>query len=218
MKTQNQIRNVTITAACAALLCVAATPAGKRVTPIERCLSSSAVAYHDTWHKLWEDHITWTRMVIMGVLDNLPGTSQYAARLLQNPADMATALQSFYGAAAAQQFSSLVREHLLIAVDILNAAKTNNTAAFNEAVARWYQNAHQIAELMASLNPKFWPLSQTEQMWREHLDATLAEASAHLMGDFAAEVAAYDRVHMLALEMADFFSNGIIQQFLAQFR
>ena len=27
---------------------------------------TAAVQYHDQWRKLWEDHITWTRSVIVG--------------------------------------------------------------------------------------------------------------------------------------------------------
>jgi hypothetical protein len=54
-------------------------------------------------------------------------------------------------------------------------------------------------------------------MWADHLDATLEEATAHLDGDFEREVAAYDRVHELALEMADFFSSGVIRQFPSGF-
>jgi hypothetical protein len=115
---------------------------------------------------------------------------------------MAAGLAPHYGTNAAGQFGDLVREHLIIAVDVLNAAKSGNTNALNTAVAAWYQNADEIAQLMATLNPRYWPFAETDQMWREHLDATLAEPVAHLSGDYAGEVAAYDRVHDLALEMA----------------
>jgi hypothetical protein len=43
------------------------------------------------------------------------------------------------------------------------------------------------------------------------------EVTAHFSGDYAAEVAAYDKVVDLALEMADFFSNGVMQQFPSKF-
>lgn len=69
---------------------------------------------------------------------------------------------------------------------------------------------------MNAMNPQFWPLEETRTMWTEHLDATLEEATTHLTGDFAGEVAAYDLVHDLALEMADFISSGVIRQFPRQ--
>ena len=177
---------------------------------------TTSLAYHDEWRKLWEDHITWTRVVIMGILSDLPGTSAYVDRLLQNSADMEEALAPYYGEEA-EELGRLITDHLVIAAELLTAAKNGDTDAFNDAHDRWYVNAHEIAVQMNEMNPQFWPLEETEEMWVEHLDATLAEAVAHLTGDFEAEVAAYDLVHDLALEMADFISNGVIQQFPQRF-
>lgn len=177
---------------------------------------TSRLAYHDEWRKLWEDHITWTRVVIMGILDELPGTSTYAARLLQNAVDMADSLKPYYGDAA-EALGDLIRDHLLIAAELLTAAHDNDTVRFNDAQARWYENANQIAIQMSQMNPKFWPLDESREMWIDHLDATLEEAVTHLTGNFNAEVAAYDLIHDLALEMADFFSSGVIKQFPQRF-
>jgi len=177
---------------------------------------SSTLAVHDTWRKLWEDHIGWTRNVIIGVLDSLAGTSAYEARLLENYEDMEDALSPYFGDDA-EELGDLIQDHLLIAVEILTAAKAGDEAAKADAIARWYENAHEIAVFMAEINPKYWPLSEGDPMWKEHLDATLAEAVTHLTGDFGGEVAAYDQVHDMALEMADFFSNGLIGAFPNQF-
>lgn len=176
---------------------------------------TSRLAYHDEWRKLWEDHITWTRVVIIGILDDLPGTSVYVDRLLQNYEDMEDALAPYYGEEA-EVLGDLIKDHLVIAAEILQAAKAGQP--LDDLIASWYANAHDIAVQMNEMNPQFWPLEETEQMWTEHLDATLAEAVAHLTGDFAGEVAAYDQVHDMALEMADFFSNGVMQQFPSQFK
>ena len=178
---------------------------------------TDAQAFHDEWRKLWEDHITWTRVVIMGILDELPGTNTYIGRLLQNYEDMEEALAPYYGEDA-EVLGDLIQDHLVIAAELLTAANTGDTAGFNDAKARWYANAHDIAVQMNAMNPEFWPLAETEQMWVEHLDATLAEATGNLTGDFAAEVAAYDLVHDLALEMADFISEGVMQQFPKNFK
>jgi hypothetical protein len=176
---------------------------------------SSRLAYHDEWRKLWEDHITWTRVVIMGILNDLPGTDSYLDRLIENYEDMEEALAPYYGDDA-EVLGDLILDHLVIAAEILEAAKAGQP--LDDLIASWYANGHDIAVQMNAMNPQFWPLEETEQMWTDHLDATLAEAVAHLTGDFAAEVAAYDRVHDLALDMADFFSNGVIQQFPGQFK
>lgn len=54
-------------------------------------------------------------------------------------------------------------------------------------------------------------------MMREHLDLTTAEAVALLRGDWAADIAAYDKVHTQILPMADMLSAGIISQFSSKF-
>ena len=196
-----------------ALIASAAVPA--LAQPLAK-QKTSRLVYHDEWRKLWEDHITWTRVVIIGILDDLPGTETYIARLLQNYEDMEEALAPYYGDEA-EVLGDLIKDHLVIAAEILTAAHDGDTAAMNDAIERWYANAHDIAVQMNEMNPKLWPLEETEQMWVDHLDATLAEAVAHLTGDFAGEVAAYDEVHDLALEMADFFSEGVMGQFPSKF-
>jgi hypothetical protein len=178
---------------------------------------TSSQAYHDEWRKLWEDHITWTRVVIMGILDGLPGTNDYIGRLLQNYEDMEAALAPYYGDDA-EVLGDLIKDHLVIAAELLTAAKNGDTAGFEDAKVRWYANAHDIAVQMNAMNPEYWPLEETEQMWVEHLDATLEEATDHLTGNYAGEIAAYDQIHNLALEMADFISNGVMQQFPKQFK
>jgi hypothetical protein len=175
---------------------------------------TSALAYHDEWHKLWEDHITWTRVVIIGILDGLPGTNTYVGRLLQNYEDMEDALAPYYGDEA-EVLGDLIKDHLVIAAEILTALK--NGQPTDALIASWYANGNDIAVQMNKMNPQFWPLAETQQMWKDHLDATLEEATDHFSGNFAGEVAAYDKVHDMALEMADFISNGVMQQFPSQF-
>ena len=130
----------------------------------------SAVAYHDTWRKLWEDHITWTRMVIIGIGDSLPGTPAYEARLIQNYEDMEEALSPYYGDEKAEVLGDLIQDHLLIAVEILTAAKAGDTNAVGTAVDAWYQNGRDIARFMARLNPKHWKRAEVEKCG--HADST----------------------------------------------
>jgi hypothetical protein len=179
-----------------------------------------AQAFHDAMRKLWEDHITWTRLVIVGVIGDLPAADleESVKRLLQNQVDIGNAIKPFYGAEAGDQLTELLTDHILIAAEILQAAEDGNTAALNDAIARWYANADDIAEFLNSANPENWPLEEMKAMMREHLDLTLQEAVAYLNGDYAASIAFYDQVHNQALEMADMLSTGIIKQFPNKFK
>ena len=177
-------------------------------------IKTSNQTYHDQWRKLWEDHITWTRVVIISILDNLAGTPAYTARLLQNYEDMEAALTPYYGDEA-EVLGDLIQDHLVIAAQLLQALDAGQPT--DALAASWYANGNDIAVQMNKMNPEFWPLEETQQMWNDHLDATLAEALDHFNGNFSAEVTDYDLVHDLALEMADFISNGVMKQFSNQF-
>lgn len=178
---------------------------------------TTALSYHDAWREAWEEHIKWTRGVIVAFLDSNPCVTNYEARLLQNPGDMANLLRPYYGDTAANTFSNLVYQHLVIAVEILAAAKSGDTNGVATASAAWYQNAQDIANLMATLNSRCWPAGEMYTMWKQHLDATLSEAVSHLTHDCTTEVTAFDTIETLALEMADTFSDCIIEHFHNRF-
>ena len=176
-----------------------------------------AQAFHDAMRKLWEDHITWTRMVIVSTFADLPDQGPTVQRLLQNQEDIGDAIKPFYGDAAGEQLSALLRDHILIAAKILQAAEDEDAAALEDAIERWYANADDIAEFLNAANPENWPLEEMRAMMREHLDLTLQEAVTYLNGDYPGSIAFYDQVHIQALEMADMLSEGIIRQFPNKF-
>src|ERR1051325_2104324 len=80
-------------------------------------------------HKLWEDHVTWTRNVILNIVDDLPGTDQAVARLMRNQDDIGNAIKPVYGEAAGTELTRLLKEHISVAAALLKAAKTGNNAA-----------------------------------------------------------------------------------------
>jgi hypothetical protein len=188
------------------------------IRTVEAKAKTDDQAFHDAMRKLWEDHITWTRLVIVSLANDLPDSGPTVQRLLQNQDDIGDAIKPFYGDAAGEQLSALLRDHILIAAEILQAAKNDDTTALNDAIARWYANADDIAVFLNSANPKNWPLNEMKAMMREHLDLTLQEAVAYLHGDHAASIAAYDQIHLQALSMADMLSEGVLKQFPNDFK
>ena len=179
--------------------------------------TDSQVAFHDQMRKLWEDHVTWTRLAIVTFADGSAGFNATASRLLQNQADIGDAIKPFYGDAAGNQLTSLLHDHITIAVELLQAAKSGDTAAFNDANTRWYANANAIADFLASANPRYWPDDVMRSMMKTHLDQTLSEASDELSGNYADSVTEYEAIHLHMLDMADMLSNGIMRTFPQRF-
>jgi hypothetical protein len=176
-----------------------------------------ALVFQQAVRKLWEDHITWTRVYIVAAAAGLPETDTAAQRLLQNQTDLGNAIKPFYGDAAGEKLTALLKDHILIAADLIVAAKAGDNAKVTEASARWYANADQIAAFLHSANPDQWSLADMKSMMKTHLDLTLEEATARLHGDWSADIAAYDKVHSEILDMADMLSAGIVAQFPGKF-
>ena len=84
--------------------------------------------------KLWEDHVTWTRMVIVSFAADLPDLSTAEQRLLRNQVDLGNAIKPYYGAAAGNHSTALLRTHILKAVPVLSAAKAGDRAKLTAAL------------------------------------------------------------------------------------
>ncbi|MDD1707355.1 MAG: hypothetical protein LUO81_04065, partial [Methanoregulaceae archaeon] len=166
--------------------------------------------------KLWTDHTVYTRLYIISSLDNAPDTSVVAARLLKNQEDIGNAIKPVYGDAAGNQLTALLKEHILIAVDIVDAVKAKNATAQGAAEAQWKTNADDIANLLSGANPN-WPNQVLKDMMYTHLATTKDELVARYTANYPADVKAYDTVYNHILMMSDALANGIVQQFPAKF-
>jgi hypothetical protein len=175
------------------------------------------LAFRNAMRKLWEDHVTWTRLAIISLAHDLPDVGPTVDRLLRNQDDIGAAIGTFYGDEAGDQLAGLLHEHIGIAAELITAAKAGDDAAVSDASRRWYVNANRIARFLHRANPDQWPFAEMRSMMREHLDLTLTEAVHRLQGDYEADVADYDAVHDAILEMADMLSAGIIAQFPGRF-
>ena len=176
-----------------------------------------ADAFHDQMRKLWEDHVTWTRLAIVAFADGSAGFDATATRLMRNQKDIGDAIKPFYGEAAGNRLTALLEDHIGIAVRLLQAAEAGNDAAFAKENRAWHANADDIAGFLAGANPRYWPRHAMRDAMRDHLDMTLAEAGHELTGRYAASVADYDEVHHHILGMADVLSSGIVRAFPRRF-
>src|SRR6266536_3158346 len=174
-------------------------------------------AFRATVRKLWEDHITWTRVFMISAAGDLPDKATATDRLLQDQVDIGNAIKPYYGDAAGDKLTALLKEHITTAAEVVAAAKANDSAKLADANKRWFANADQIADFLSGANPKNWPQAEMRSMMHDHLNLTTKEVVARLHGDWAGDVKAYDDVHQQILLMADGLSMGIINQFPDKF-
>lgn len=181
-------------------------------------LSAKAVALRTEMRKLWEDHVTWTRLAIISLETGTPDTNATVARLLRNQTDIGNAIKPYYGNAAGTALTAQLRTHILIAADLIAAAKADDQTKLADVQVRWTANADQIAATLNSVNPRYWKLGTMKAEMHMHLELTTDEAVARLKGDWNADVAAYDKVVEHILHMSDMLTDGIVKQFPARFR
>lgn len=177
--------------------------------------ATSQLQLRDDMRELGTAHVTWTRVSIVDAVAGLPDTPQATQRLLLNQTDIGNAVRPYYGDAAADRLTALLREHITGAAEVVAAARANDAPRLATANAAWRANANEVADFLASANPH-WSRDDLRSMMRTHLDQTVAEATARLRGDWAADVVAYDAVVKHILHMADALSAGISAQFLSR--
>ena len=162
--------------------------------------------------RLWAEHVVWTRQYIVDAAASSPSTDATAKRLLQNQDDIGNAVAVYYGSDAGAKLAGLLKQHILIAVDVVAAAKANDAAKLANADKRWHANAEDIAEFLSHANPN-WPKQTLLTMLNEHLALTTQEATARLQQHWSDDIAAFDKVLTQAMMMADALSDGIAKQF-----
>jgi hypothetical protein len=178
--------------------------------------SPSSAQLHDAMRKLWSDHVVWTRLYIIAAAANDASAPTASARLLRNQEDIGNAIAPYYGAAAGAKLTNLLKQHILIAVDLVAAAKAGDKAKVADADRRWHANANDLATFLSGANPN-WPKATVLAMLNRNLALTTQEATARLQGRWVDDAAAFDNIFSQILMMADALSGGIVKQFPARF-
>jgi hypothetical protein len=195
----------------AVFVLLAAAPALHGADKPSRC------AFVAEMRTLWEDHVTWTRLFLVEATAGLPSKDATTERLLRNQVDIGKAIEPFYGEAAGTKLAALLREHILVAAELVTAAAAGDTPKQDDANRRWLANADEIAAFLSAANPREWQADAMRKMMRDHLELTTQEVVAHLGKDWQADIAAYDRARTQILHMADMLSAGIVAQFPEKF-
>ena len=166
--------------------------------------------------RLWSDHVIWTRDYIVAAIADAPGAPAVAGRLLANQEHIGRAIVPFYGEQAGEALTGLLKEHIMVAVDLIEAAKASDQEKFADADRRWDQNARDIASFLSSANPN-WPEHDVLDLLSQHLKLTKDEATARLRQRWEDDIEAFDQIFTEILTVADVLYTGIVKQFPDRF-
>jgi hypothetical protein len=144
------------------------------------------------------------------MLENPIEKEQITARLLQNQTDIGAAMATIYGPAIGKSVESLLKQHILLAANVITEAK-NNSPELDSAVKIWFNNADDISKALYSINPYFGSLNDIQRMMYDHLNLTISEIKARLKKD-GSDILAFEAVYNMILHMADMLTSGIVKQ------
>lgn len=161
---------------------------------------------------LWQQHVYRTRFFIISTAAEIADLSYVTKWLLKNPEDFAVILEHYYSKNISEKFKQLLTEHLSIAGELINAIKNHETVKADSIRKKWYQNADEISEFLSKINP-YWSYEKWNSLLYNHLKMTENEAKFRLSGKYPKDIDEFNNIENEALEMADYMSEGIVQQF-----
>jgi len=177
-----------------------------------RCISKTEADYMAMNQLLWMEHVNWTRMTIISIVFNLPDLPFVQQRLLRNATDLGNCLRPFYGDSIADRYTALIKEHLLIAAQLVTAAAKGDAATAEAKERDWYRNADDIAHFLHTINP-YLSREAIQKMFYMHLALTKTEAVTMIQKDYQADVDIFDEIEAEALAMSDMIASAIVMQF-----
>ncbi|SHK09520.1 hypothetical protein SAMN02745163_03212 [Clostridium cavendishii DSM 21758] len=171
----------------------------------------------NTERKLWDQHVVWTRNFIISDLASLEDKDAVLQRLLKNQDDIGNSIKAYYGEDAGNKLTKLLREHIVLAGNIVDFAKAGNKADLEKYNKLWYENADKIAGFLSTANSN-WSKDTVKDILYKHLQFVTDEVTSRLAKDWKADIDAYDKGQEHMMMFADVISDGIIKQFPDKFK
>lgn len=183
----------------------------------ETCINEAVIKLKYVMQKLWIEHAWWTRSVIVSHVGGLEDKDKVLERLLQNQVDLGNIIKPYYGEKAGTKLTKLLKEHILIAVKIIDAAKKNEQTIVDQLNKEWYRNADQIVAFLSVANPN-WSKKDLTEIFYAHLKLTTDGVVARLQKDWDRDISTADRNETHLIHMGDFLTEGIVKKFPDKFK
>ncbi|SEO34991.1 glycosyltransferase [Paenibacillus sp. OV219] len=210
------------------LLCLALTlglaPAGVHASKAldhshnhQACWTKPMWELKDNMRRLWTDHAIYAQSYIVSATSNLPDKDKVLERLLRNQQDIGNAIKPYYGEEAGNKLAALLREHILLAGQIVGAAMSGNQADLAKFNKAWYQNADDLAKFLSGANPN-WSYNDLKSLLDRHLEFVAAQLTTRLKKDWNGQIKAFDDGLTHLYMLSDTLANGIMKQFPDKFK
>ena len=165
--------------------------------------------------KLWTDHAIFTRMFIIDLIGDLPGMSYTIDRLDRSQEQTGNCFRPFFGDVAANKLTSLLKEHITIAVDLFKMIKIGNVADATILEDQWATNIENMSNLLCTAN-KYYSIDELTDIFRTYLILTKYQFIARIDGDYSAEIMYFDMGLNHIMRISDYLADGIVKEFFSE--
>ncbi|MDX5476323.1 MAG: glycosyltransferase [Bacillaceae bacterium] len=199
------------------LLNILAVPISATSLQEDQLNNQSEVQFANEFRRLWFDHVLWTSNYITSATTaGAEDQKDVLSRLLKNQEDIGNAIKPIYGDDAGNKLTELLKEHIVIAGEIVDAAKDGNETTVKQKNKEWFRNADDIAAFLSRANPNL-KNEDLKKMLYMHLDLVTDDLKASLEKDWEARIVSIDEGVTHIILMSDAIAEGIVKQFPEKF-
>jgi hypothetical protein len=176
------------------------------------CYSEGQLNFIFSLRFLFVQLAIWTRAYICSVgcgSSQSKLTAALSNKLYSLPVDFYNIFKLVFGENNSQNIINLLSTHIITLETVINAQKNGDSQAVNDGTKTLYENANEISQYLAQLNP-FWKYNQWINYWYNYIQLTLQESTTLFTGDYDTNINIFDRIILAASEMGDYMADGII--------
>jgi len=155
-----------------------------------------------------------TRAYFVAVFSGFGNAEQTANRLYHLPNSFQEKAELIFGTPLSEEFLNLLSLHVTYIQLLANALQSGNEEAVNYSAQQLYQNAANISEYYAKINP-FWDEAQWKTLLYNYVGMAIQDAVALAARDFERDLDVFDRMLLSALLMGDYLAEGFFQYITA---
>lgn len=163
------------------------------------CANQQIMYNKDMFRKLWTDHVLYTKLVMMDIMEHLPAKADID-RLYLNSEEISAHLSKIIGNDKAERLTALLRDHTRNMITGAVALSNKDISLFKSHTMLMFQNGDQTA---AFLSTSKLPKESLKKMWTELNDLIMDLAIAQYHHDSKLASKVFDAYHNHMLNMSD---------------
>jgi murein DD-endopeptidase MepM/ murein hydrolase activator NlpD len=179
-------------------------------------ISQNALGLMEAMRTLVDDHIVWDRQYVVSVGDNLRDMEVVNQKLIANASAIGNLFGKYYGVDNASRITNLLKQHVLLISELVKSSRRGDTVGASNYDRELRSNGDEIAFLLSSLNP-YYAEDSIRNMLYQHINMIRNIIANRFARNYTAEAEAFDKARDQSVVIADYLTNGIIEQFPNRF-